>query len=57
MIVSIFKRTLRSMVYLVKQDTNLSDDIPFKEPFHRISPTLFEEVREHNSEMLEKYAI
>ena len=45
------------MVYLVKQDINLSDDIPFKEPFHRISPTLFEEVREHISEMLEKYAI
>ena len=45
------------MVYLVKQDINLSDGIPFKEPFHRISPTLFEEVPDHISEMLEKYAI
>ena len=42
---------------LVRHGINLLDNTPFKEPFHRISPAIFEEVREHISEMLEAEAI
>lgn len=43
--------------YLVKHAINLSDETPFKEPHRRISPALFQEVREHTKEMLEVGAI
>ena len=36
---------------------DLANKNPFKEPVRRISPALFEEVREHISEMLEAEAI
>ena len=42
---------------LVRHEINLADKTPFKEPVRRISPALFEEVREHISEMLEAEAI
>ena len=42
---------------LVRHEINLSDEKPFKEQVRRISPALFEEVREHISEMLEAEAI
>ena len=42
---------------LVRHEIKLTDEVPFKEPVRRISPALFEEVREHISEMLETEAI
>lgn len=39
--------------YLVKHAINLSDETPFKEPHKRISPAVFQEVREHTKEVLE----
>ena len=38
---------------LVKHKIQLTTEAPFKEPHRRISPALFEEVREHLREMLE----
>lgn len=42
---------------LVKHTIKLTDDTPFKEPYRRIPPALFEEVRQHLKEMLESDAI
>ncbi|MEW8091524.1 MAG: reverse transcriptase family protein, partial [Candidatus Thiodiazotropha endolucinida] len=42
---------------LVKHKINLHDNEPFKEPHRRIPPGLFQEVREHLSEMLQAGAI
>ena len=42
---------------LIKHEIHLNDDTPFKEPYRRIPPALFEEVREHLKEMLEAGAI
>ena len=42
---------------LIKHEIHLNDDKPFKEPYRRIPPALFEEVREHLKEMLETGAI
>ena len=42
---------------LVKHKIKLTEEKPFKEPFHRISPAMIEEVREHIAEMLEADAI
>ncbi|MCG8049379.1 MAG: RNase H-like domain-containing protein, partial [Candidatus Thiodiazotropha endolucinida] len=42
---------------LVNHEIKLADETPFKEPYRRISPALFEEVREHIAEMLEAGAI
>ena len=42
---------------LVKHEINLTDETPFKEPYRRIPPALFEEVREHLKEMLDAGAI
>ena len=36
---------------LVKHKTNLSDNVPFKEPYRRMPPALFQEIREHLTEM------
>ncbi|VDI45425.1 Hypothetical predicted protein [Mytilus galloprovincialis] len=42
---------------LVEHEIKLTDNIPFKEPYRRIPPSLYEEVREHLKEMLEAGAI
>ena len=42
---------------LVEQETNIVDETPFKEPYKRIPPALFEEVREHLKMMLDDRAI
>ena len=42
---------------LVEHDINLSDDTPFKDPYRRIPPAMFEEVRQHIQEMLVAEAI
>jgi len=42
---------------LVEHKIELSDPTPFKEPYRRIPPGMFEEVREHLKEMLEAGAI
>ena len=42
---------------LVEHEINLTDATPFKEPYRRIPPALFEEVREHLKEMLDAGAI
>ena len=41
----------------VKHKINLTDDAPFKDPYRRIPPVLYEEVRQHLKEMLEADAI
>ena len=38
---------------LVKHKINLSDNVPFKEPYRRVPPALFQEIREHLTEMLQ----
>lgn len=38
---------------LLEHEIKLTDDKPFKEPYRRIPPALFDEVREHVREMLE----
>ena len=42
---------------LVKHEIHLTDNKPFKEPFRRISPALYNEIREHLKEMLAADAI
>ena len=42
---------------IVKHEINLTDDKPFKDPYRRIPPGLYEEVRLHLKEMLEAGAI
>ena len=42
---------------LVKHTIKLTDDTPFKDPYRRIPPGLFEEVRAHLKEMLDAGAI
>lgn len=42
---------------LIKHEINLTDETPFKEPFRRISPALYQDVREHIAEMLAADAI
>lgn len=42
---------------LVKHDIKLTDDTPFKDPYRRIPPAMYEEVRLHLKEMLEADAI
>ena len=42
---------------IVKHKINLTDDKPFKDPYSRIPPGLYEEVRLHLKEMLEAGAI
>ena len=42
---------------MVKHNIKLTDDTPFKEPYRRIRPGLFEEVRMHLKEMLDAGAI
>ena len=42
---------------IVQHEIKLSDDTPFKEPYRRIPPALFEEVRQHLKDMLEANAI
>ena len=41
----------------VKHNINLTDDVPFKDPFRRVPTALYEEVRQHLKEMLEAGAI
>ena len=38
---------------LVEHEINLTEDIPFKEPYRRIPPGFYEEVRQHLKEILE----
>jgi hypothetical protein len=42
---------------LVEHEINLTDDKPYREPYGRIPPSMFDEVREHLREMLEIGAI
>ncbi|MCG8113688.1 MAG: RNase H-like domain-containing protein, partial [Candidatus Thiodiazotropha taylori] len=42
---------------LIKHHIKLTDDTPFKEPYRRIPPAMYEEVRVHLKEMLEADAI
>ena len=42
---------------LVEHEIELTDPTPFKEPYRRIPPGMFEEVREHLKDMLEAGAI
>ncbi|MCG8094292.1 MAG: DDE-type integrase/transposase/recombinase [Candidatus Thiodiazotropha endolucinida] len=42
---------------LVEHEINLSDPTPFKDPYRRIPPAMFEEVRQHLKEMLDAGAI
>ena len=42
---------------LVEHEINLNDPTPFKDPYRRIPPALFEEVRQHLKEMLDAEAI
>ena len=42
---------------LVEHEIKLSDNIPFKEPYRRIPPAMFEEVRQYLKEMLDADAI
>jgi hypothetical protein len=42
---------------LVEHEINLSDDKPYREPYRRIPPSMFDEVREHLREMFEVGAI
>jgi phosphoserine aminotransferase len=37
---------------LVEHEINLTDDKPYREPYRRIPPSVFDEVREHLREML-----
>jgi hypothetical protein len=41
----------------VEHEINLTDDKPYREPYRRIPPSMFDEVREHLREMLEIGAI
>ena len=41
----------------VKHEINLTDDTPFKDPYRRIPPALYDEVRVHLKEMLDAGAI
>ena len=41
----------------VKNKINLTDDTPFKDPYRRIPPALYKEVRQHLKEMLAADAI
>ena len=42
---------------IVKHEIKLKDNTPFKDPYRRIPPAMFEEVRQHLKEMLEADAI
>ena len=42
---------------LVEHEINLSDNTPFKDPYRRIPPAIFEEVHQHIKEMLDAGAI
>ena len=42
---------------LVEHEINLTDDKPYREPYRRIPPSMFDDVREHLREMLEVGAI
>ena len=42
---------------LVEHEIKLTDDTPFKEPYRRIPPAMYEEVRQHLKEMLDAGAI
>jgi hypothetical protein len=37
----------------MSHDLNLTDDKPYREPYRRIPPSMFDEVREHLREILE----
>ena len=41
----------------MEHEINLSDNTPFKDPYRRIPPAMFEEVRQHIKEMLDAGAI
>ena len=42
---------------LVEHEIHLNDPTPFKDPYRRIPPAMFEEVRQHLNEMLDAGAI
>ena len=42
---------------IVKHEIKLTDDTPFKDPYRRIPPALYEEVRQHLRDMLDAGAI
>ena len=42
---------------IVKHEIKLIDDTPFKDPYRRIPPALYEEVRQHLRDMLDAGAI
>ena len=41
----------------VEHEIRLTDDVPFKDPYRRIPPAMYEEVRQHLREMIEAGAI
>ena len=38
---------------LIEHEIHLTDDVPFRQPYRRIPPSMFDEVREHIREMLD----
>ena len=52
---SIFSKGPTDLGYtdLIEHEIKLTDDKPFKEPYRRIPPSMFNEVKEHLKEMLE----
>lgn len=42
---------------IVKHEINLNDNTPFKEPYRKIPPAMYDEVRQHLKEMLDSDAI
>ena len=50
-------RTDLGFTDLIEHEINLVDETPFIEPYRRIPPALFEEVRQHLKEMLDAGAI
>ena len=42
---------------LVKHYINVSDNVPFKKPYRHVPPALFQEIREHLTDMLQTVTI
>jgi hypothetical protein len=43
----------KSVCLMTEHEINLTDDKPYREPYRRIPPSMFDEVREHLRVMLE----
>ena len=49
--------TVLGFTNVVEHEINLLDNTPFKDPYSRIPPAMFEEVRQYIKEMLDAGAI